>query len=474
MRGFSTSPPILPLYASPSANLHLPSSDFSSSPYAFTRNLDATLLALNRQIAYLRQTLQNLLDAQSTGLLAGLGRNEDDTTSLASRSSISGSNGTERPMSTSRSQPRAPQKSALRNISLHSARTGITTTLQELSTLSEHKSSRFASYLSSQVSLLKSLDSITEKHRGIATAIESINNDPDSGNPRITTLIAEEYALDQEILESEEKLRLLKVKRLAVKQEREQRENRLGAKLSSWKAAADDLERDVRDRILRSPPPDFGGTGDSKGGVWALPRDRRTVELVKEETEDERKGLQKQIEEVEKEREACANGAEVWTSVVQTVENVESGLREEMGRLGVASPQNRQEGGMRRVIALLDDAIAQVEAKVELAERKDWSLMICCIGAELEALKEGREMLDGALDLSEADLLDDNGVFVSGSSYKAAKDEHLGISTRNVNSTGLAFSVAGDARERANYVERSEEENDEPGPELLISHQEAF
>ncbi|MCJ1233267.1 hypothetical protein MMC14_001222 [Varicellaria rhodocarpa] len=472
--GLSTSPPILPLYTSQSSTtLHPRPSNLSASVPTITTNPDATLLALNRQITHLQQTLQHLLDAQSTGLLAGLGKGEDVSISLASRrSSKSGSDHTERPGSKSRSPQRVSKISPPRHVSLHGARAGITKTLQELSTLSTQKTSLFESYLSSQTSFLKSLHSITKKRQGIATSINSINNDPHFGNSPIFALIAAETALDKEISESEEKVRILKAKRVAVKQEREQRENKLGAKLSSWQATADDLEKNVRDMILRSPPSGLEGTGSRDKGVWALPQDRRTVEIVIEDTEEQKKALEKQIKEVEKEREACVSGGEIWTSVVKAVENVESGLREEMGKLGVAAAKSRQEGGMRKILALLDDAIAQVEIKADIAEDRDWSLLICCIGAELEALKEGREMLDRTLDLSETDLLGDNGVSVSGSSYGAAMEKHIGMSTREVKGTGSVSSDAGVSRERQSYVERSEEEDDEPpGPELLISHQ---
>ena len=473
-RGLSTSPPILPLYTSQSSTtLHPQPSNLTASIPTITTNPDATLLALNRQTAHLQQTLQHLLDAQSTGLLAGLGKNEDVSTSLASRrSSTSGSDLTERPESKSRSPQRVSKSLPPRHVSLHSARAGIIKTLQELSALSTQKTSVLESYLSSQTSFLKSLYSITKKRQGITTSINSIKNDPHSGNPPISALIAAETALDREILESEEKVRNLKAKRVAVNQEREQRENKLGAKLSSWQAAADDLERNIRDRILRSPPPDLEGTGSRDKGVWALPQDRRTVELVTEDTEEQKRALEKQIKDVEEEREACVSGGEIWTSVVQTVENVESGLREEMGKLGIAGTKIRQEGGMRRVLALLDDAIAKVETKADVAEDRDWSLLICCIGAELEALREGREMLDGTLDLSETDLMGANGVSVSGSPYGAAVEKHIGMSTREVNGTGSLSSDAGASRERVRYVERSEEEDDEPpGPELLISDQ---
>jgi hypothetical protein len=41
----------------------------------------------------------------------------------------------------------------------------------------------------------------------------------------------------------------------------------------------------------------------------------------------------------------------------------------------------------------LNKTTQKLEAHLELAEKKDWKLLICCISAELEALREARGML---------------------------------------------------------------------------------
>jgi hypothetical protein len=57
-----------------------------------------------------------------------------------------------------------------------------------------------------------------------------------------------------------------------------------------------------------------------------------------------------------------------------------------------ASPDNSIKG----LISRMDRTMFYIESKLKLAESKNWKLLVCCIGAELEAFKQGREILENA------------------------------------------------------------------------------
>ena len=141
--------------------------------------------------------------------------------------------------------------------------------------------------------------------------------------------------------------------------------------------------------------------------MWALPRERRTIELVKEEVEGNATKLSERKEEVEGEERACIEGAGVWKSVIRKVEAVERKMKEEMERLSDSSTREHEHDsngippgardGMTGVLEVMNQTVGELEEEVATAEKKKWNLLVCAIGAELEALKQGRDMLVDAL-----------------------------------------------------------------------------
>ncbi|KAL9119183.1 MAG: hypothetical protein Q9187_004260, partial [Circinaria calcarea] len=262
MRGLSTSPPILPLYSTPSSSALLPPPfqphEIPSITISHT-NPDATLNALQRQTAHLQQTLQQLLDAQSQGLLAGLGRAPSPTPSsspspVAGRSSsedripsrsnsVAASSGTGRASSSriagSRVQTTSP---ARERIGLQGARRGIRKALRDLAAVKAQEASVVSEQAEKRAEVLRGLEVVEKKRTGIEDAIRRIEAHAAEGRAAVRSLVEEERALDKEIQAAEEGLRVLRARRTRVAADREQRENRLEARLSSWREALREVE----------------------------------------------------------------------------------------------------------------------------------------------------------------------------------------------------------------------------------------
>lgn len=312
--------------------------------------------------------------------------------------------------------------------------------------MKEQESTIFSSEIALRTYILDGITAVGAKKEGIQDTITAMESDPHTGRSAITALERQEREVEAEIVATENKLMELKTRLGTVKRIREERANKLEARLSSWQAALGEVERGAAERWL-----DSGNRIRNKTGVYALPRQRRTLQMVREEVEVAKVEIEGSWKEVERERSACVEGAQMWEKVCRTVGEVETRLREEVGKDKCAEVDNGTDGsGMESMLAHLDTAISTLSAQLAVAESKDWKLLVCCIGAELEALREGKEMLESAL--VQSGMLGSTG----------------GVTVRSAEREGRN----GKAREPGDIigVPRSEDEDDGPGPELLISH----
>ncbi|MCJ1471776.1 hypothetical protein MMC13_000417 [Lambiella insularis] len=560
----SNAHPLLPLHTShlspstspsrPAASILLPpppSLAFIPASASSTSADSDTLRALARQTAHLQKTLQQLLDAQSAGLLAGLGAAPHDapppvprveiprpqgarryhdaesassedgsrtpTTRGSSLSRVGSTDGYARfppgesGQATLRSRDVPATRRRKQQASLRAARTGILRVLHELADVKAQEGEVLAGQLRRHEEVLGEMDSAETKRVGIEREIASIEQDEREGRGVVEALGVEEREVEREIAEVEERLAELRARLRRVRAQREERGNRLEARLSSWRAALEDAERDVREKWLSGKGE--GVSSSQRKGVWALPRERRTLELVKENLQEEKAGVEEKLGGVEVEREACLTGAQVWEGVIATVNGVENKLKVELGNLG--SGQGTRDGkvegngddagdaggsGIEAVLQHMTTAMASLSSQLDLAEAHGWKLLVCSIGAELEALREGRDMLLSALEQSGflpreggSELLGDMAGGETGSAV-LQKGESSDLSriqgSTLLSSASQSFHTSKDGREgkgmgiedegkigafqedvpdvHGNGIDRSEDEDDGPGPELLI------
>ena len=422
-----------------------------------------SLLTLSRQEAHLQSNIQNLLDAQSEGLLAGFsGPPQEETSTTGSRTPTtdSGSRGFQKP------QPVIPvRQPARRKVGLRGARRGIARAISELADLKSQEAQVLEDEVSQRDEVLYTVKAFEKKSAGLQGQIRNIESEDTSR--QVNELKGEEKALDNEIHELETRLFEMKSRQRHLLREIDSLNNNVQSKLSSYKSALELAEKDIKEFLSRPPLQSTTNRKATAAGIWSLPRDRRTLEMAKEHYTDEHHALHSRLSAVEAEKTALEDGSLVWEEVMQEVNAVEKLLREEMQRIQTPDPlletnsdQQPAAEGMKKILQTMAKARARIENKLEVAETKNWRLLVCCIGAELEAMVEGQGVLEKALEASSGvhrvDLGKEKSKLNSDSSHPR---KELGEDRLNHAQTNELLNM-----------ERSEDEDEEPGPELLISH----
>ncbi|KAI4120491.1 MAG: hypothetical protein LQ338_006987 [Usnochroma carphineum] len=437
----SASQPLLPLSSPPSAappytDITLPSSADAS----------ATLLALARQEAHLQSHIQYLLDVQSDRLLEGMGGEAQPTTP---------------PLAPAKNnEPSSwPQKSAQREPpSLQAARTEIADAISSLASLKADSSSILSSALDSTTSSLSTITSLQRKKSALLSKISELETSPTSSSS-IDGLAREEEALAREIYELENRLFEMKARQRVLRQRVREGRNREEARASSWRRSLEMVEREEREVLGRGAEVLTGAGvvwGKGKESVWDLPPTRRTLEMAGEFFTAEQEELRARLGDVGKEREALEDGGRVWEEVVGMVGDVEGLLEGEMRRLGGdGADEGERRGAVERVLTAIRGARESVEGKLRVAEKRGWKLLVVAVGAELEALVEGERVLRGVLGVVEGE---ERGGDVVG------KDD------RGKGLEGVRKLNGEEHESKTGMID--ETDDDEPGPELLMSTQE--
>ena len=422
------------------------------------------LIAISRQEAHLQSTLQHFLDAQSDGLLAGLasGPPQDETSSTGSRTpttTYSSPGGPRKPRSII--PVRQPPK---KKVGLKGARRGIARAVSDLASLKFEEGRILESELSERAQILSTVQQFEAKMVGLKGHIDSIESE--NTTRKVEDLKGEERALGQEIQELETRLWEMKAKHRQLLQEIEGLDNSVQSKLSSYRSALMLAEKESRTFLER--PPIQGSMNTSTTGLWSLPLERRTLQMVRDQYADEQDLLRKRFDDVETEMGALADGSGVWNEVVDEVNSIENLLREEMREmqapLVLEYGNGNAMGGMRKILDHMLKARSQIASKLEVSEAREWKLLVCCIGAELEAMNEGQTVLQRALKAAER----------SGGEEYVSKDGNAPVmGARSVSPVELSARPEGlgkqDQAEPRGISDRSEDEDDGPGPDLLIS-----
>ncbi|KAI4097575.1 MAG: hypothetical protein LQ344_000308 [Seirophora lacunosa] len=440
--------PLLPISASASASTPPPYTDTlppSSS------DASATLLALARQEAHLQSHIQYLLDVQSDRLIEGLTDTQPPTHHSPPPEHRNTSLDHASPSSSLSSSPAAAAAP-----SLHTARHDLSASISALASLKASSASLLSASLAAATASLSAVTSIQTRRSALRAKIAALEASPASRS--LDELAREEEALGREIEEVEGRLFELKARRRVLRGKVQEGRNREEARVSSWRRSLELLEgeegevlsgRGVAASLL-------GGNGVVRGkgrdSVWDLKPERRTLEMVGEYYVSEREALLGRLEDVGKERGALEEGGRVWSEVVGVVGDVEGLLEREMGSLGEGTEEERGQG-MERVLHAMTQARETVQGKLTLAEEKGWKLLVVAVGAELEALVEGQAVLWGVA-----------GGGGDGDGARVRDEERRGERGQGLQD----LRELGDGG-RKGMVE--ETDDDEPGPDLLMSTQ---
>lgn len=351
------------------------------------------LLHVERQAKYIQRNLQALIDAQSEGLLSGLTR-PDDTSDESFTPTSSRASRAQSPSTIPSRQP------LVRKVGLPAARQGIFQSIYDLLKLREEEREILSSQVDERHNALHEIQSFASRRDGLEEAISCIHNDRDS--QRAKQLQEEARGLETDIHELETRLYEMKARYRQLVSEIANIENSVDAKLSSYTESLSLLQSNIRN-YLRDPPVQPLSRRVSESTFYSLNPKRRTLEMAQEYWKSEQEHLQKRQHEVDTEILALEEGGGVWKEAMADVSGFEKRLRANMrhyielqeqssGSEGAHSNDTRKEVAAS-VAEDLDKTTKRLEVHLELAEEKDWKLLVCCIAAELEALREARGML---------------------------------------------------------------------------------
>lgn len=396
-----------------------------------------SFFVLLREEEHLQRNLQALIDAQSEGLGSGVVEgasndgDEEGNITTGSRTPTSASttippNGHSTPRATDSRTTTPIRQPTRRKIGLHGARRGITRAISDLAVLKAEEGSLLERELVEKSSELSIVQTLAQKRAGLKGQIRRIEEGEDISR-KISEMQQEEKVLDTEIKEMEMRLWEMKARHRRMMDEIQGLDNRVQSQLSSYKAALEMAEKETRAFLKRPPARITGKIGEEERiGIWGLPAHRRTLDLAEEHYREEKEALKERSKAAETERRALEEGVIVWKDVVREVDELERVLRAEMHLLPTSQLQERHgndddggrrggldigraEDGMRSVLQRMQQAKARLEGQLDVAEARGWKLLVCCIGAELEAVMEGFEVLNSTLhSRTTSSLMDDS------------------------------------------------------------------
>ncbi|KAF2197026.1 hypothetical protein GQ43DRAFT_466721 [Delitschia confertaspora ATCC 74209] len=378
----------LPLYNSPPSSP--PTTVFPPPPVTLSMTLSRSsrptvkvpyeLLAVQRKARHLEQQIQEYLDAQSDGLEAGLNMDAPDDTSLNSSATAT--------VSSIRDESHTSNKLSTRQkIHLNDARKCIYRCMQQLAEVKAEELDFLDSELYAVRSIRDKTETFSRKRNGLQERIRVIEHE--GTEPQVNAMRKEADDLEQEIKKKEEELWAMKTKHRRLVNNLADAENHLEAKVASYKTSLDMLEKDISGFLKRPPDADHFPMEDSP--FIHLPPNRRTLDMATEYWREEHARLEDKCNEVDIDRSALDEGSRIWKDVASRVMNFEKNF----------SKLLEQSGGdhksLLNALNQMDDIIHYLEEQLRVASSRKWNLLICSIGAELEACKQGRPMLEAVL-----------------------------------------------------------------------------
>jgi hypothetical protein len=189
--------------------------------------------------------------------------------------------------------------------------------------------------------------------------------------------------------------------------------------------------------------------------------------------------LRDRKQDVAAEIAALKAGSDIWRRIVTEISSFEKWLQKETRELS-----NTQSAGpidMSSTLTRMDGLIDLLEQQYQFAEENGWNLLLCCIGAELEAFREGKALLSRTLGLVQEN--DDGGSqgTLEGEliQYHVANKNSRSLdgSNESLKATLLAMGGVNDGPPQGIISQgpgadsRSESEDEGPGPDFLISHE---
>ncbi|KAM4055982.1 Atg28p-like protein [Hirsutella rhossiliensis] len=304
---------------------------------------------------------------------------------------------------------------------LQEVRNGLRESLADLADLKREEDAQAKAALSERKTALARLDGLCTKRIEICDELKVLENDDEEPlGQELRKLGSEHDSLNDEIRQLEEMLAGMQNRRRRLKERMNDVKSKREAGLSGYRGALKDVDAEVN-TLLRRPPvhplgpemldrgKDEGEEARSTGGLdfMRLIPQRRTIEMARAWWEAEVEILEQQRAHIGEEQQALEQGSIVWQEVVALVTHFESRLREIMKAgtskstrsfLALDGKKVSRDDLIRSQLPIMDEVVAGLAQRMQVAESKRWNLLICAIGAEWETFKEAHDVLKGIVD----------------------------------------------------------------------------
>lgn len=354
---------------------------------------------LERLDQALQRHMQTLLDAQSNALFAGKAGpghvdssdDNDNAASLHMRASQI------------RAVPVRQRAQGLQRV--QDIREGIRGNMLKLIDLKSQQADRTLEDTLLIQDIVARLREWDEKERKLNVELDSVSFNGRSDEAQQMQI--EDDSLQEQVNAMEQKLSELRLIQRKVRLQRSKLENVLQSSASSYKASLAMLLKD-RSEFLNHPSSDFiRALRISDEPFFEPSRGRRTAAQALDALNDAESVQLTRRNEAKMEAKALRAGLELWQNVLDQVMRVEQSIK--AGLVGITSETSdpsRKDEDIGALLQTLDAAIKSLRDAMTTSETQGWSLLICCVGAELEALRRGQSILRGTLSSLHADSAD--------------------------------------------------------------------
>lgn len=352
---------------------------------------NTTWRMLRSQEKAIEREVQQLLDLQANGLVAGI-KSDSDTGSSTPTGTFYSSNS--RMVNSLYTPTRSngdgnviPVRQSTKPKGLRAARSGIKTSISALAHLKLEEDSYVEEALSQRRRMLNTMDRLGRRRRTVSNELHILEQDEEEPLGVELRELEKNYdSLTMDIHTLEEKLVAMRKQQRWIKGEIESVKNNREAGLSGYRGALQEVDSEVKALMTRPPIQpldqqvlDTSSTGGSDF-LRLLPQ-RRTLEMATHWLRSEVHLLQQHKLRIDADRRALDEGVIVWEEVVRVVSEHEARLRGMM---------NKDSG---HVLGEMNEVVKVLERHMQHAESSRWNLLICAIGAELEAFTTARGML---------------------------------------------------------------------------------
>jgi len=278
--------------------------------------------------------------------------------------------------------------------------------MNELASIRNKESSLISGELHNNEANSASIRSWQTQRERLEQEIDHLQQTPES--MQVRKLEEDNAALDDQIEALEIQLAELQSRRRVGCLELEAGKNHVNATLSSYRASLNLVDRDVAAFLAGfGKPQDMRGS-QTTAARWMSqsggPQSRMTLDDAAEQFNTQADLLKEANTAAKAEQAALIAGIDIWTEVLDSIRTFEKTLALHLRGRGEArqsSVRGSASKGMTdvEVLELMDQTMAELETRLAYVEEQGWNLLVCAIGAEVQAFSLGREMLAEMLEV---------------------------------------------------------------------------